>query len=102
MTDAYWKMLPSLDFHAFKRFSLLIIVAQLSIISTSVLLDKGLLEGHYCTFGGSGTFTGVCKKIPECPEALSNFRAGINPVICYVEVLVCAYFQNVYSINLIK
>lgn len=101
MTDAYWKMFLNLDFHTFKSFSLLIIVAQLSIISTSVL-DKGLLEGHTCTFGGSGTFTGVCKKIPECPEALSNFRAGINPVICYVEVLVFAYFQNVYSINLIK
>lgn len=45
-----------------------------------------IFMGRSCTTGGHVTNAGECKLLQDCPSAISNFRAGINPSLCYQEV----------------
>ncbi|CAL8083340.1 unnamed protein product [Orchesella dallaii] len=45
-----------------------------------------LLAGRSCSTGGYSIVRGECRKLSDCPAALSNLRAGIYPSLCYQEV----------------
>lgn len=42
--------------------------------------------GWFCTEGGTNNEPGICTPTQDCPTVLSNYRAGISPSLCYMEV----------------
>lgn len=63
-------------------FSLTLLIYLLS--SSSV--EGQLFLGKACTTGGFSNIPGECRQLSDCPSALSNFRSGITPTVCYMEV----------------
>ncbi|XP_076280507.1 serine protease persephone [Lasioglossum baleicum] len=79
---------------------LLIVLAQLLIVSLTIGLDEDLEEGSACKLEDGGP--GVCKKLPDCPQKLKeviegrrNWHAtGRCGFVGFIEIVCCPSKAN--------
>ncbi|ODN01062.1 Serine protease snake [Orchesella cincta] len=61
-----------------------------------------LFVGRSCSTGGFAIVRGDCRRLTDCPAALSNLRAGIFPTLCYHEddqPIICCPTKRVSAIK---